>query len=225
MQGTQCGGQGCWRTTDKLHKAGRKVNHRQAEHPWPNDASCVRLRPQHMHHLCACDFATDRAREDRQSERLTIIGEYNRVCLAINVLRRLRLDDVLFNQAELYTMSSPPERLHPDYGPEFTSAAWQSRREPWGGRRRSFSCASARFGLHSAKRNSREPVRVARAPDIRVSPLLVATARIARFSRSDSPGHCARGSGTRPHPGAFRSSAGANGGVPGNNAACQDLRC
>jgi len=220
MQGTQCGGQGCWRTTDKLHKAGWKVNHRQVEPPWPNDASCVRLRPQHMHHLCACDFATDRIREGGQSERLTIIGEYNRVCLAINVLRRLRLDDVLFNQAELYTMSSPPERLHPDYGPEFTSAVWQSRREPWGRRRRSFSCTSASFGL---LRRSVTPVSRCGWPGRLTSGCRRSWLRPGGLR--DSSGHCARSSDIRPRPGAFRSSAGSNGGVPGNYAACQDLRC
>jgi len=63
----------------------------------------------------------DRTHDGRKLRQLTIIDEYRRECLAIEVQRRLRSDQVLFELAELFTIHSPPEHIRSDNGPEFTA--------------------------------------------------------------------------------------------------------
>jgi len=54
---------------------------------------------------------------------LTVIDEYARECLAIEVDRRLRSDDVLHCIAELFTDRGPPDHIRSDNGSEFTAKA------------------------------------------------------------------------------------------------------
>jgi len=54
---------------------------------------------------------------------LTIVEEYTRECLAIDVTRRLRSDDVLFRLAKLFVQRGAPQHLRSDNGPEFTAKA------------------------------------------------------------------------------------------------------
>ena len=61
---------------------------------------------------------------------LTIIDEYTRECLAIDVARRLRSDDVLYRLAALFVDRGPPDHIRPDNGAEFTATAvreWLAR--------------------------------------------------------------------------------------------------
>ncbi|NIN74027.1 MAG: IS3 family transposase, partial [Xanthomonadales bacterium] len=62
---------------------------------WLNDGTCMRLRPQHRHHVWSYDFVADRTHDGRTLRMLTVIDEFSRECLAIDVARRLRSDDVL----------------------------------------------------------------------------------------------------------------------------------
>jgi|TARA_B100000315_G_C14509553_1_gene556282 transposase InsO family protein len=54
---------------------------------------------------------------------LTVIDEFTRECLAIEVARRLRHDDVLACLAELFTRHGPPGHIRSDNGSEFTATA------------------------------------------------------------------------------------------------------
>ena len=54
---------------------------------------------------------------------LTIIDEYSRECLAIDVERRFRSDDVLAKLTELFIRYGPPEHIRSDNGSEFTAIA------------------------------------------------------------------------------------------------------
>ena len=61
---------------------------------------------------------------------LTIIDEYTRECLAIDVARRLRSDDVLYRLAALFVDRGPPDHIRSDNGAEFTATAvreWLAR--------------------------------------------------------------------------------------------------
>ena len=61
---------------------------------------------------------------------LTIVDEYSRECLAIEVARQLRADDVLHRVAALAVHHGAPEYLRSDNGPEFTARAvrhWLAR--------------------------------------------------------------------------------------------------
>ncbi|MBU0769639.1 MAG: transposase [Proteobacteria bacterium] len=52
---------------------------------WLNDGSCVRLRPTNRNHVWSYDFVMDRTHNGRPIKILTVIDEYGRECLAINV--------------------------------------------------------------------------------------------------------------------------------------------
>ena len=90
---------------------------------WLNDGSCIRLRPCWPNHVWSYDFVQDRTHDGRAFKMLTVIDEYTRECLAIEVDRRLRSDDVLHCLAELFTDRGPPDHIRSDNGSEFTARA------------------------------------------------------------------------------------------------------
>jgi putative transposase len=79
---------------------------------WLNDGACVCLRPCWPNHVWAYDFVEDRTHDGRKFRLLTMIDEYTRECLAIEVARHLRADDVLHQLTELFVERSAP-RPHP----------------------------------------------------------------------------------------------------------------
>jgi len=90
---------------------------------WFNDGSCIRLRPSWRNHVWAYDFVQDRTHDGRTIRMLTVIDEFTRECLAIEVARRLRHDDVLQVLADLFTRHGPPDHIRSDNGSEFTAIA------------------------------------------------------------------------------------------------------
>ena len=52
---------------------------------------------------------------------LTIIDEYTRECLGIDVARRLKSDDVLASLCDLFIHRGPPDYIRSDNGSEFTA--------------------------------------------------------------------------------------------------------
>ena len=54
---------------------------------------------------------------------LTVIDEYTRECLAIQVARQIRSDDVVQLLADLFVLRGPPEHLRSDNGPEVCAQA------------------------------------------------------------------------------------------------------
>ena len=71
-----------------------------------------------------------RTHDGRAFRMLTIIDEYTRECLAIDVARHLRSDDVLYRLAELFVDRGPPDHIRSDNGSEFTAKAvreWLAR--------------------------------------------------------------------------------------------------
>ncbi len=127
------------RITALLRREGWRVNHKRVERIWRreglkvpkkqptrgrlwlNDGSCVRLRPQRKDHVWSYDFVQTRTRDGRALRMLTLIDEYTRECLAIDVDRKIRSDDVLHRLAHLFTVREVPAHIRSDNGPEFTA--------------------------------------------------------------------------------------------------------
>ena len=119
-----------WRVNHKRierlwRRAGLKVPKKQPKRGriWLNDGSCVRHRPQHPDHVWAYDFVQARTHDGRLLRMLTIVDEYTRECLSIDVARKLDSEDVLERLAWLFATRGVPEYLRSDNGSEFTASA------------------------------------------------------------------------------------------------------
>jgi transposase InsO family protein len=76
------------------------------------------------------DFVQARTWNGRPIRILTILDEYTRESLAIDVARNLRSEDVLHRLTDLFTTRGVPDYIRSDNGPEFTATAvrqWLSR--------------------------------------------------------------------------------------------------
>jgi transposase InsO family protein len=145
---SEYGRYGYRRVTALLRREGWHVNHKRVERIWRreglkvpvkqpkrgrlwlNDGSCIRLRPSWPNHVWAYDFVMARTHDGRAFRMLTIIDEYTRECLAIDVARHLRSDDVLHRLAALFVDRGPPDHIRSDNGSEFTAKAvreWLAR--------------------------------------------------------------------------------------------------
>jgi putative transposase len=127
------------RITAMLRHEGWQVNHKRVERIWResglkvpqkqpkrgrlwlNDGSCIRLRPQRRDHVWAYDFVSGRTHDGVPFKMLTLVDEYTRECLAIDVARKLTSDDVLERLAWLMATRGVPEHIRSDNGPEFTA--------------------------------------------------------------------------------------------------------
>jgi transposase InsO family protein len=117
-----------WRVNHKRvervwREAGLKVPQKQSKRGrlWLNDGSCLRRRPEHKDHVWAYDFVTARTHNGRAFRMLTIVDEFTRECLSIDVARRITSDDVLERLAWLFVTRGVPEHIRSDNGPEFTA--------------------------------------------------------------------------------------------------------
>ena len=147
---TKFGRYGYRRITSLLHDEGWRVNHKRVERIWRqeglkvpkkqpkrgrlwlNDGSCIRLRPEHENHVWSYDFVFDRTHDGRPLRMLTVIDEYTRTCLAIDVGRRLNSEDVMMRLEQLFVERGTPAYLRSDNGPEMTATAlraWLGRLE------------------------------------------------------------------------------------------------
>lgn len=125
---TQFGRYGYRRITALLRREGWRVNHKRVARIWRqeglkvpkrqpkrgrlwfNDGSCVRLRAQRKDHVWSYDLVQARTHDGRPIRILTIVDEFTREYLAIDVARQLRHDDVLERLAWLMSTCGVPER-------------------------------------------------------------------------------------------------------------------
>ena len=141
---TQYGRYGYRRITALLQTEGWIINHKRVERLWRqeglkvpqrqpkrrrlwlNDGSCVRLRPQYRNHVWSYDFVQTHTHDSRIVRLLTIIDEYTRECLAIDIGRKLKKEDVLERLTSLFVCRGVPEHIRSDNGSEFTAKAVRS---------------------------------------------------------------------------------------------------
>lgn len=104
---------------------GLKVPRRQSKRGrmWLNDGSCVRCRPEYKNHVWTYDFMADRTSDGRGLRLLTVMDEYSRECLLIDVRRSFSAHQVLDRLADLFLWRGVPDYIRSDNGPEFTAKA------------------------------------------------------------------------------------------------------
>jgi putative transposase len=141
---TEYGRYGYRRVTALLREEGFRVNHKRVERLWRRqglkvpakqpkrrrlwltDGSCLRLRPTEPNHVWSYDFLFARTSDGRPLRLLTVLDEFTRECLAIEVARQISSDDVLARLAQLFVERGTPRYLRSDNGPEFTARALRS---------------------------------------------------------------------------------------------------
>jgi len=127
------------RITALLQMEGWKINHKRVERIWRteglkvpqrqpkrrrlwfNDGSCIRLRPEHPDHVWSYDFVQHYTHDGRKFRILTILDEYTRQSLAIDVERRLNRESVLDRLTDLFIRRGVPEYIRSDNGSEFAA--------------------------------------------------------------------------------------------------------
>ena len=104
-------------------REGLKVPQKQPKRArlWLNDGSCVRLRPQHPNHVWSYDFVHHATHDGRTLRLLTLIEEFTRQCLAIEVRRRFCGREVIEVLSQAMLIHGVPEHIRSDNGPEMTS--------------------------------------------------------------------------------------------------------
>lgn len=129
------------RITALLRREGWNVNHKRVERIWRreglrvpqklpkrgrlwlNDGSCVRLRAERPNHVWSYDFVHTRTHDGRPMKMLSMVDEFSRECLCIDVARRLRSEDVLYRLRRLMVERGVPDHMRSDNGPEFIATA------------------------------------------------------------------------------------------------------
>ena len=126
---TTYGRYGYRRITGLLQGEGWPVNHKRVERLWRReglrvpqkqpkrgrlwlaDGSCIRQRPAYRHHVWAYDFVADRTQDGRPLKLLTIVEEYSRECLAIDVAGGIRSRRAIEVLAQLVSVHGAPRHL------------------------------------------------------------------------------------------------------------------
>uniref|UniRef100_A0A832I4A1 Transposase n=1 Tax=Eiseniibacteriota bacterium TaxID=2212470 RepID=A0A832I4A1_UNCEI len=130
--------------TALLQDEGWRVNHRRVERIWRqeglkapkrrpkrsrlwfNDGSCMRRRAERRDHVWSYDVLLDRTHDGRPLRMLTVVDEWTRERLAIDVARGLRSGEMLDRMPELFVSRGMPASLRSDNGSAFTARkVWQ----------------------------------------------------------------------------------------------------
>jgi putative transposase len=81
------------------------------------------LTPLSANHVWAYDFVFDACANGQQLKCLTVIDEWSRECLAIEVAGSIRSSQVIDTLKRLISVRGAPRHLRSDNGPEFVSRA------------------------------------------------------------------------------------------------------
>ena len=88
---------------------------------WLHDGSCLRRRPDHPNQVWSYDFVSARTHDERTLRLLTLLDEYTRECLAIQVERRMGSQEVIETLSEVMVWRGIPKHIRSDNGPEFVA--------------------------------------------------------------------------------------------------------
>lgn len=88
-----------------------------------SENGCVRRRALHKDHVWAWDFVHDRTADGRPLKWLTLVDEYTRECLALEVARGITARRAAEVLAGVVRERGAPVHLRSDNGPEFIACA------------------------------------------------------------------------------------------------------
>ena len=91
-----------------------------------SDNGCIRRRSERKDDVWAWDFIFDRTANGRSIKWLSVIDEFTRECLVLEVNRTMTASDVVDVLIELAALRGMPRHIRSDNGPEFIACAIRS---------------------------------------------------------------------------------------------------
>jgi putative transposase len=113
-------------SSDRAHRIWRRAGLQVPRRRPRRRVALHRPRPlpaSDANHVWAYDFVFDECANGQQLKCLTVIDEYTRECLAIDVAGGIRSGRVIEVLAKLVSVRGAPRHLRSDNGPEFVSRA------------------------------------------------------------------------------------------------------
>ena len=132
---------GCRQIVNLLDTEGWRVNHKRVHRIWKEeglqvarktrkrsrlgtrDNSCIRKKAEHMNHVWSYDFIMDETESGNRLKMLTILDEYTRENLSIDVERSITSRDVISALEYLFAIRGVPSCIRSDNGSEFIAKA------------------------------------------------------------------------------------------------------
>jgi len=132
---------GCRLIKDLLVGDGWRVNRKRVHRIWKEEGlqvakktrkrrrlgtknnSCIRKKAEHMNHVWSYDFIMDETESGNRLKMLTILDEYTRENLSIDVERSITSRDVISTLEYLFAIRGVPSYIRSDNGPEFVAKA------------------------------------------------------------------------------------------------------
>jgi putative transposase len=96
----------------------KKTKKRRLGNP---EGGITRRKAEQPNHICSIDFIFDRTVNGRSIKILSVIDEFTRECIALEVHRRFTGDDLVSLLGDLFAARGVPEFIRSDNGPEFIS--------------------------------------------------------------------------------------------------------
>lgn len=127
--------------TEKLRQSGWCVNHKRVQRIWRKEGlqvpyrrkfkkakgnsanSCSVRKAEYINHVWTYDFISDQIADGRPLKLLTVLDEFTRESLAIEVGRSIRTTDVIEVLGYLFMVRAVPGCIRSDNGPEFIADA------------------------------------------------------------------------------------------------------
>lgn len=127
--------------TAKLRQEGWQVNHKRVQRLWRKEAlqvpyrrrtkkcpgssanACFVKKAEFINHVWTYDFVQDRTEDGRKLKFLTVLDEYTRESLAVEVERSITAEYVVGVLEYLFMVRGVPKFIRSDNGPEFIAEA------------------------------------------------------------------------------------------------------
>jgi len=127
--------------TAKLRQEGWNVNHKRVQRIWQkeglqmpyrhkfrktegcSDNSCCVKKAEYINHVWTYDFMNDQTEDGRKLKFLTVLDEFTRESLTIEVGRSIKAKDVIAILEYLFLVRGIPGFIRSDNGPEFIADA------------------------------------------------------------------------------------------------------
>lgn len=129
------------RITTKLQQEGYRVNVKRIYRIWLDEGlrvlrkarkkrslghggnACHVRRATHMNDVWCWDFIYDRTVHGQSLKWFSLVDEYTRRCIALDVSKSYRSEDIINRLSEVFVMYGTPSHIRSDNGPEFIAKA------------------------------------------------------------------------------------------------------